>query len=147
MLRVATLNVVPEIWRELLFLCVTGPSSRGPGVMLALAFAAGARSPRSYCHLKVRGMFLREARPEAQATSKKEVGIRNTLHNRYSGATPGGSHPEVPRRPIQVGPRARGGFMQGCGYGHGCRGSGDTDFSCECAYISGAWGKKAREAR
>lgn len=39
------ITLVPEIWRELLFLCATGPSSffKGPGVMLALAFA-GARA-------------------------------------------------------------------------------------------------------
>lgn len=87
--------------------------------MLAFAFV-GSRRPRSCCHLKVAECPFEKSRPEAQATSKKEVGIRNTLHNRYSAPRPAGGPPEVPRRPIQVGHRKLySGFMQGCGYGMG----------------------------
>lgn len=52
--------VVPEIWRELIFLCTTGPFVKGPGIMLASPEPA----PAVELPFEGRGMFLREARPE-----------------------------------------------------------------------------------
>lgn len=116
-------------------------------MMLAFAFV-GSRRPRSCCHLKVAECPFEKSRPEAQATSKKEVGIRNTLHNRYSAPRPAGGPPEVPRRPIQVGHRKLySGFMQGCGYGMGVVAAVTRTFPvkpvCVCACTNWCVGEEA----